>query len=303
MLKHSKRINMYGVDVVLLMNFTSHAGDRPFHAALVRLGPRAQDSDLHWHADFHEFFLVVAGEGVHRLTGESRPLTRGDLVFVRAHDRHAFGGAASNGLEFINIAFPVAAWNSFADLGGAAALRNWEHEPEPPTFHYPPDSDELRDVRATFDLALQHFHDAPSVFDLVRFWIDLLPLVPASPPSGAPGLLADRRPDWLVEACSRMRHEEHLHLGVSRLVELSGVSPAHLSRTMRQYHGCTPTEFVLELRVGHAARLLASTTDPITSIALRSGFSSQSYFTRCFVRSRGLAPRDYRRRAQRALIP
>ncbi|MGH3386002.1 MAG: helix-turn-helix domain-containing protein [Nocardioidaceae bacterium] len=36
---------------------------------------------------------------------------------------------------------------------------------------------------------------------------------------------------------------------------------------MRAHYGCTPTEFITECRVAHAALLLATTTDPIGTIA------------------------------------
>jgi AraC family cel operon transcriptional repressor len=100
-----------------------------------------------------------------------------------------------------------------------------------------------------------------------------------------------------------MRAEQNLRGGVPRLLELAGVSPAHLSRSMRTAYGVTPTAFVTDLRLEHAASLLAATNLPIAAIATRCGFTSQSYFTRTFTAAHDLPPRDFRRRSQRAFVP
>ena len=81
------------------------------------------------------------------------------------------------------------------------------------------------------------------------------------------------------------------------------VSPAHLSRTLRTTYGLRPTDFVADLRLEHAASLLAATTDSIAEVAVRCGFSSQSYFTRCFTAADAVSPRTFRHQAQRAFVP
>ena len=100
-----------------------------------------------------------------------------------------------------------------------------------------------------------------------------------------------------------MRAEENLRGGVPRLLELAGVSPAHLSRSMRAAYGVTPTTFVTDLRLEHAASLLAATNTTIATIATRCGFTSQSYFTRRFTTAHALTPTNFRHRSQRAFVP
>jgi AraC-like DNA-binding protein len=95
----------------------------------------------------------------------------------------------------------------------------------------------------------------------------------------------------------------HLRAGVPRLCELAAVSAAHLSRSMREHYGTTPTDFVTGLRLQRAAELLDTTSESVTRIAHRCGFSSQSYFTRCFRAAYGVPPREYRRRTWQAFVP
>ncbi|MEU4290451.1 AraC family transcriptional regulator [Kribbella sp. NPDC026596] len=273
------------------LRFEAHAFGRPYHAARVRIPARARDTELHTHADFHEFMGVVSGSGEHLLPTGVEQLRAGDVVLVRPSDRHAVRGSAPDGLEFVNVAFPSSAWLGFLDLTRTNPTASWASARRPVTFR-------ATEAIAVFDRALERFQDQPGPYDLVRFWIDLLELLAPADDTAGPGT-----PSWLAKACTAMRAEDNLRGGVPRLLELAGVSPAHLSRSMRSTYGVTPTAFVADLRLEHAASLLAATNAPVATIATRCGFSSQSYFTRCFTTAHQLSPRDFRHRSQRAFVP
>jgi AraC-like DNA-binding protein/mannose-6-phosphate isomerase-like protein (cupin superfamily) len=280
-----------------VLRFEWSALGRPYHAARVRFAALARDSELHTHADFHEFMGVLAGAGEHLLESGTLPLVAGDVVLIRPRDRHAIRGSAPDGLEFINVAFPSSAWQGFLNLTRTNPTGSWDAAKQPVVFR----SQGAAAVGAVFESALQRFAGEPEHFDLMRFWIDLLPQV--SPEELPARASANQAPDWLARACTAMRSEENLRGGVPRLLALAGVSPAHLSRTLRAAYGMTPTDFVADLRLEHAASLLAATTLPIAEIAARCGFSSQSYFTRCFTSAHAVSPRAFRHQSQRAFVP
>ena len=110
-------------------------------------------------------------------------------------------------------------------------------------------------------------------------------------------------PVWLERACRSMQEEVNLRVGLPRLVALSGVSQAHLARTLKHYHGQTPTEFVNEQKLKRAATLLATTSGAIDAIAADCGFSNLSYFYRCFGRRFGCPPRAFRLTASKQVVP
>ena len=74
-----------------------------------------------------------------------------------------------------------------------------------------------------------------------------------------------------------------------------GMSYFHFSRAFKQSTGVTPTNYIAERRIEHAKKLMRETNSPISEIALRSGFSSQSHFTTCFRRVAGVTPRIFRK--------
>lgn len=280
-----------------VLHFADAARGDPFHAALAPLGVGDHGSELHGHADFYELMGVFAGRGQHRLANGVQQLEAGDVVLVRPTDRHAFRALPPQGLHFVNVAFPARRWRDFVAAVPVRQARRWESGALPPVWRLTGD----RRLRAeeTFRRALARSHRGPTHLDLARFWLETLEAVlDADPPSQEV-----QRPEWLVRACVALREEPNLQAGLPRFVELASVSPAHLSRTVRQHYGTTPTELVMRVRLEHAAALLTTTSEPVTEIAARSGFDSPSYFSRCFHARHGLSPRAFRERTRRAVVP
>jgi AraC family transcriptional regulator len=111
-------------------------------------------------------------------------------------------------------------------------------------------------------------------------------------------LTAPRRqpntPRWL-RAAEELLREEYLHsMSVSALAQEVGVRPATLARSYRRHFGRTVGERVRELRVEHATRALSETSEPLSAIAIKSGFCDQSHFTNVFRRYVGVTPAAYR---------
>jgi AraC family transcriptional regulator len=73
-----------------------------------------------------------------------------------------------------------------------------------------------------------------------------------------------------------------------------GMSPYHFARTFKQSVGLAPHQYVIERRLKRAQMLLATTDLTIIEICFRTGFKSQSHFTRLFRKVVGVTPRVYR---------
>ncbi len=66
-----------------------------------------------------------------------------------------------------------------------------------------------------------------------------------------------------------------------------------LYRKIRALTGETPTEFIRSFRLKRAVQLLKANAGNVTEVALNVGFSSSSYFARCFKKKFHHAPSDY----------
>jgi AraC-like DNA-binding protein/mannose-6-phosphate isomerase-like protein (cupin superfamily) len=295
---HCMNTYLYCVDVTpqAVLRLSEFTLGRPYHAALCRLTSRGITTSVHSHQDFYELFFVLSGQGEQRTPFGCDPLEAGDLVLVRPGDNHYLVGTTAAGLEWINIAVPMAAWRGMLDLAEVASGSEWDKGRSPKRVVL--SGDAKRRAELSFRHALTVFTREPRRFDLLRFMLEVLEVL-AEPATSSESL----RPGWLVAACGAMGVEENLQGGVRKLVHLAGVSPGHLCHSMRRYYGTTATEFVADLRVRHAEMLLATTSTSLTEIARRSGFASPSYFSKTFQKTQGVSPREFRKRTRSAVLP
>lgn len=70
----------------------------------------------------------------------------------------------------------------------------------------------------------------------------------------------------------------------------------YLARIMKKYYGCTPMEYINDLRLVYAADLLLQTNYPIQYIAKCSGFQTVPYFSNCFKKKYSLSPNNFRKK-------
>ena len=118
---------------------------------------------------------------------------------------------------------------------------------------------------------------------------------------GMPICSADYVPDLDADDRDRLLPvvraiHEHLSKPLRRgqLASLAGISERTFSRYFRQKMGMTLPQFVNELRVGRARRLLVESDLAVTQIAAECGFRNLSNFNSQFREIAGVTPMKYR---------
>lgn len=108
---------------------------------------------------------------------------------------------------------------------------------------------------------------------------------------------------WQRRRAQDMLHA-HLTEGITldRLAQACSLSPSAFLRAFRKSTGLPPHQWLLARRVDRAAALMRQGELPLSEVALSSGFSDQSHFTRVFSQRMGVSPGAWRR-AQSASSP
>jgi YesN/AraC family two-component response regulator len=89
------------------------------------------------------------------------------------------------------------------------------------------------------------------------------------------------------------KHLSDSDFSVEMLCDEVGMSRANLHRKMKQMTGITASDFLRNLRMEQAARLLSEQKVNITQVAYSVGFSSLPYFSTAFKKHFGISPTEY----------
>lgn len=254
-------------------------------------------ASLHRH-DFHEFFLVTAGEADHLVNHAVQKLRPGTLVYIRPSDQHCYRGGEDL-FCFINLAFSGTAAQRCLDyLAGCMNITGLQQEELPPQALLP--GTVWQDLAAR----LQRWNTIPLQqvaakrlalrAILIELFTCLLQARLVEP--------REHQPRWLTDLLAAMRSKENMTAGLAAMRSLSGKSHEHLCRALRRYTGQSPSAFICRLRLSYAANLLVNSDLPVLTVMLESGFDNASHFNRCFKACYACTPRQFRSSRQNNLF-
>lgn len=83
-------------------------------------------------------------------------------------------------------------------------------------------------------------------------------------------------------------------LRLPELASMAGMSPSAFSRFFKLHTGRNISEYIIDLRLGYAARMLVDTAKSISEIGLDCGFNNLSNFNRIFKKKKGCSPSEFR---------
>ena len=90
-----------------------------------------------------------------------------------------------------------------------------------------------------------------------------------------------------------MHYAEEIRL--TDIAAFVSMNASAFSRYFKEKSGKSFVDYVQELRIGYACKLLTGSALDILQISLECGFNTISHFNRVFKRSNGLTPTEYRR--------
>ena len=81
---------------------------------------------------------------------------------------------------------------------------------------------------------------------------------------------------------------------LEELAGLVGMTPVAFSRFFHQRTGRTLSSYIIDIRIGTAARLLADSDLTVAEICYDCGFNTLSNFNRLFRKHKGCSPTEFR---------
>ena len=93
----------------------------------------------------------------------------------------------------------------------------------------------------------------------------------------------------MIEECYRDQ------ITLSDISDALGLSAPYFSALFKAETGVTVSQYITNIRINEAKRLLLVSQEPIANIAVRVGYSDEKYFMRVFKKEVGLTISEYRR--------
>ena len=251
----------------------------------------------HWHDSF-EIDYVLQGEMDFRTTDSSAVMKQGDIFFINQGALHRFQGHEDSPCVVYSILFDMhflsGIYNSQIERKYILPIK----ESGIDYYVFSPDSPErLAMVQSILNAIEILKADPPGWEMLVRselsdFWIQLL---------GETKDLRQNTEKTDVKDKDRIKKMlEFIHtsyadkIAVEDIASVADVSERECSRCFDRCIGKSPMKYLTDYRIHAAAEMLRETDLSVLDISEACGFSSSSYFGKCFSELMGCTPKEYR---------
>lgn len=105
---------------------------------------------------------------------------------------------------------------------------------------------------------------------------------------------------FIVKRCQKYLNDHYMHdLSLEKVAKKYHFNPSYFSMLFKEKTGISFTEYIQDIRISHAKRLLKETTSKINEISEKVGFRNPAYFIKIFKRQTGFSPNQYRQVVRR----
>jgi AraC family cel operon transcriptional repressor len=246
--------------------------------------------------DFFEFSLILEGSQLMVVNGCDLIMDAGCLILVRPGDVHSRSYMKPG--SHINVAFPAKVGNQlFEYLGDGYPSKFLLSAPIPPYImldetecaNYHQRLDELNLVRIN-NVALLRTKLRVLIMDMFVHHL-----------AQYDWMALNEENKWFRQLLAKMENHENLAEGLPKLLELSNRSHEHMCRLFQRELGCTPTQYVNDLRLNYVANALTHSNMDIIDISMNAGFENLSHFYHLFKKKFDSTPHKFRRSHQHFL--
>ncbi|HYF35267.1 MAG TPA: AraC family transcriptional regulator [Prosthecobacter sp.] len=259
---------------------------------------------MHWH-DYHEFFVALSGKGDFRAGNDRFQFYPGDVVLVDPLKIHGVMQMDASHTALV-VLFPSHLVTPNGASVDEAFLSAWDRRSEGvlPVLRAGhqaagPVHDALADLAQTW---FTSGHGEERWLTLKLQFLTVLHRLRAgfelAGSNGGPASDRALREARLRRALDYVALHAHESLAQPTVARAAGMSTSRFRMFFKETTGWGFSQYLWELRVERAAKLLRGTTESVATIAHRTGFADQSHLLRCFKQKYGSSPLAYRRKHQ-----
>ncbi len=228
----------------------------------------------------HVLIYCVDGTGWVRASGRTLPVVAGDVFICPAGFEHGYGSNRKQPWSIYWLHFSGHASDQ------VLAFLGWGQDSAPVSLG----QDEslkggMRSLIANYaerDGLASIFDAGVALRQVIQCW-------------KAHSNAAPRIPREIQRVLTMLRENYRTSYSVEELAQVAGWSASYFARSFQRVTGRSPIDYLVNLRIKHAADRLMTSRESVRLIAERVGYDDPFYFSRLFRAVTGLGPREFRR--------
>ncbi|MFY8019912.1 MAG: AraC family transcriptional regulator [Bacteroidia bacterium] len=272
-----------------LENIASEKGASSFYAYRYQVSHFA--FKWHYHPEY-ELTYIIKGSG-YRIVGNSHEFfSEGDLVLLGSNLPHTWTSKAVAGesAEAIVIQFSKEFISSFLELQEFQAIRKML------------ESASRGIVFKANELLVQQLIQVTETKGIDRL-LKLIAILEACSKKqkrfitqhSFHSIVSKKSEKRMNQVCVFIQNHFADKISLQTVAELIHMSESNFCKFFKKSTGKTYSDYLNEIRINEAARLLLQTEKNINQISYECGFETLSYFNRVFLSKKGVRPREWRR--------
>ena len=273
----------------ILEDIKTNQGISSFHAFRYQV-PYFQFK-WHYHPEF-ELTYIVKGNG-YRIVGNSyEPFNDGDLVLLGSNLPHTWSGKADGDVnsDAIVIQFSSEFILPFLELNESLLIKNMLDSSLRGINFEPDEQLVTKIIEITETNGVERILKLISILDILsKKQIKLIA------PNTFHNVVSRKSEVRINNVCLFIQNNFQNKIYLKEVADLIYLTESNFCKFFKKATGKTYSDYVNEIRINEASRLLIQSDKTISQISFECGFETLSYFNRVFLNKKGITPSVYRK--------
>ena len=255
--------------------------------------------EYHWHNEW-EFFQITEGCTQFIVNGSKMVLSAGDMAFILGGHMHMCISADGQPYKYKAVVFNPIIIQQLPDdivesnyiqplMSGALQIPSFMTS-EPGRSEVTAVFDKLFNMVSTKPQLYEMFSKA-YLLEIIVTWLNQgLSYQPSES-----NIQTNNYAKSLKQIISYISANYSSHINVEMLSEMASLSVGHFTRVFSMFTSVTPMQYVINIRLDRASKLLLETNKKLLNISMETGFNNLSYFNRAFKSHFSCTPSQYRK--------
>ncbi len=259
---------------------------------------------IHSH-NFIELSYVVSGSAIHKIEDVSYPIKKGNVIIVNYNVPHTFSFDPESEEKFMTYDllftpdfFNVSGMenNEFYSLASSYLFSSIFTEPNSHDLLQNVIKSNSKEFHSLFKKIYNEYTEREKGFqNIIRaHLIELIIKIFREIDKRQPAFTQSHR-ELVQKAIDHMRNNYKSHISLDDIVSGMFLSKNYFRQIFKKTTGTSISSYIQELRITEACRLLETTTESLSEIAVKCGFNDIKFFYQTFKKAIGMTPAEYRR--------